>query len=112
MGVPEADRRRPFAPAPSFVLDFLHPNQENPRVSERICRECILRLKPYVPGKPIEEVERELGITNIVKMASNENPLGPSPKAIAARVQSRRAVRIAVCSRSQAGAWEPVMRSW
>jgi histidinol-phosphate aminotransferase len=35
-----------------------------------------------VPGKPIEEVERELGITNIVKLASNENPLGPSPLAL------------------------------
>src|SRR4029077_3497277 len=38
----------------------------------------------YVPGKPIEEVEREFGISNSVKLASNENPLGPSPKAIAA----------------------------
>ncbi len=37
---------------------------------------------PYVGGKPIEELERELGITDIVKLASNENPLGPSPKAI------------------------------
>ncbi len=41
-------------------------------------------LKPYEPGKPIEEVERELGISNAVKLASNENPLGPSPKAAAA----------------------------
>lgn len=38
----------------------------------------------YVPGKPVEEVERELGVTGIVKLASNENPLGSSPKAIAA----------------------------
>ncbi len=38
------------------------------------------RIRPYPPGKPIEEVERELGHTAI-KMASNENPLGPSPKA-------------------------------
>ena len=38
-------------------------------------------IKPYVPGKPIEEVERELGITNVIKLASNENPLGPSPEA-------------------------------
>lgn len=37
-------------------------------------------LQPYVPGKPVEELERELGISNIVKLASNENPLGPSPK--------------------------------
>ncbi|MBI2379152.1 MAG: histidinol-phosphate transaminase [Gammaproteobacteria bacterium] len=41
-------------------------------------------LHPYVPGKPISELERELGITNIVKLASNENPLGISPKAKAA----------------------------
>ena len=37
-------------------------------------------LSPYQPGKPIEELERELGISNIVKLASNENPLGPSEK--------------------------------
>lgn len=48
------------------------------------CRPNIHALIPYVPGKPIEEVEREYGITDIIKMASNENPLGPSPKAIAA----------------------------
>lgn len=41
-------------------------------------------LTPYVPGKPVEELERELGIDNIIKLASNENPLGPSPKALAA----------------------------
>ncbi len=41
-------------------------------------------LQPYQPGKPIEELERELGITNAVKLASNENPLGPSPLAIEA----------------------------
>lgn len=44
----------------------------------------ICDIKPYEPGKPIEEVERELGIKNSLKMASNENPLGPSPKAISA----------------------------
>ena len=41
-------------------------------------------LIPYSPGKPIEEVERELGIRESVKLASNENPLGPSPFALAA----------------------------
>lgn len=41
-------------------------------------------LQPYQPGKPVEELERELGITNIVKLASNENPLGPSEIAAAA----------------------------
>jgi histidinol-phosphate aminotransferase len=44
----------------------------------------IRRLAIYVPGKPIEEVQRELGVSDIVKLASNENPLGPSPKAVAA----------------------------
>jgi len=44
----------------------------------------ILRIKPYVPGKPIEEVKRELGLKKVIKLASNENPLGPSPKAIQA----------------------------
>jgi histidinol-phosphate aminotransferase len=46
--------------------------------------EYIRSLIPYEPGKPIEEVEREYGIANSVKLASNENPLGPSPKAVAA----------------------------
>lgn len=44
----------------------------------------ILTLRPYEPGKPIEELERELGISSAVKLASNENPIGPSPKAIEA----------------------------
>lgn len=48
------------------------------------CRKCILNLTPYVPGKPIEEVKRELGIDDVIKLASNENPFGPSPKAIEA----------------------------
>ena len=41
-------------------------------------------LHPYQPGKPLAELEREYGIHNAVKLASNENPLGPSPSAIAA----------------------------
>lgn len=44
----------------------------------------IAKLVPYSPGKPLDELERELGIRGAVKLASNENPLGPSPKAIAA----------------------------
>jgi len=41
-------------------------------------------LSPYVPGKPIEELQRELGLTDIIKLASNENPYGASPRALAA----------------------------
>lgn len=44
----------------------------------------IAALTPYQPGKPIDELERELGISDVVKLASNENPLGPSPRAIEA----------------------------
>ena len=40
----------------------------------------IAKLKPYQPGKPMSELERELGLTDIVKLASNENPLGCSEK--------------------------------
>jgi histidinol-phosphate aminotransferase len=46
--------------------------------------EYVSGIKPYVPGKPISELERELGITGSVKLASNENPLGASPKAVKA----------------------------
>jgi len=41
-------------------------------------------IKPYVPGKPIEEVQREYRLQDVIKLASNENPMGPSPKAVAA----------------------------
>jgi histidinol-phosphate aminotransferase len=44
----------------------------------------VLGIQPYVPGKPLEELERELGIANSIKLASNENPVGPSPKALEA----------------------------
>jgi histidinol-phosphate aminotransferase len=44
----------------------------------------IAGMVPYPPGKPMEELERELGIKGSIKLASNENPLGPSPKAMAA----------------------------
>ncbi len=42
------------------------------------------RIAPYVPGKPVTEVEREYGVSHAVKLASNENPLGPSPAALKA----------------------------
>jgi len=46
--------------------------------------EFVKDLIPYVPGKPVEELERELGIRDAVKIASNENPIGPSPMALRA----------------------------
>ena len=44
----------------------------------------VLNINPYVPGKPIEETKRQLGLKEVVKLASNENPFGPSPKAVLA----------------------------
>lgn len=50
--------------------------------------EYIEKLVPYEPGKPVEELERELGISNSIKLASNENPVGPSPAVVEAIMQN------------------------
>ena len=47
-------------------------------------KKSVMNIKPYIPGKPIEEVQREYGIKEVVKLASNENPLGPSRLAVKA----------------------------
>lgn len=57
-------------------------------------RDNIEGLAPYVPGKPIEELERELGISGIIKLASNENPLGASPAGVAAAQEAARHVEL------------------
>lgn len=49
-----------------------------------LARKCLEGVNAYSPGKPIEEVQRELGLSRVMKLASNENPLGPSPKALEA----------------------------
>jgi histidinol-phosphate aminotransferase len=50
----------------------------------RLAVAAISELAPYVPGKPAAELERELGIEGVAKLASNENPYGPSPRALEA----------------------------
>lgn len=57
-------------------------------------RTAVERITPYVPGKPIADVKEELGLTDVIKLASNENPLGPSPKAVQALQQAITAVHI------------------
>lgn len=47
----------------------------------QLAKKTIFSVQPYVPGKPIDEVKRELGLKSVIKLASNENPYGPSPKA-------------------------------
>lgn len=54
----------------------------------------VLQLKPYVPGKPIAEVQQEYGLHEVIKLASNENPLGPSPLALEALRQAAAEVHI------------------
>jgi histidinol-phosphate aminotransferase len=49
-----------------------------------LVRPEVRTLRPYVPGKPVEELERQLGIRSAIKLASNENPLGPSPRVLEA----------------------------
>ncbi len=51
---------------------------------ESLANEHILGIAPYEPGKPIQELERELGIGDVIKLASNENPLSPSERVLAA----------------------------
>jgi len=50
----------------------------------KLVRKGILDIKPYIPGKPVQEVRRELGLDDVIKLASNENPLGPSSLAVEA----------------------------
>ncbi len=54
----------------------------------------IAKLVPYSPGKPLDELERELGIRGAVKLASNENPLGPSPRALAALDEGKKTLHL------------------
>jgi histidinol-phosphate aminotransferase len=54
----------------------------------RLVPEYIERLVPYQPGKPISEVQREFGLERVIKLASNENPYGPSPMALEAAGQA------------------------
>lgn len=51
---------------------------------EKLARRGILEIESYIPGKSIEEVQKELGVKRWIKLASNENLLGPSPKSVAA----------------------------
>lgn len=53
-----------------------------------LVRKALASVTPYTPGKPVEEVQRELGLPSAIKLASNENPLGPSPKALEAMRQA------------------------
>ena len=57
-----------------------------------IASAAVRAIAPYVPGKPLEELEREYGIRDSIKLASNENPLGPGPHALAAIAAAARGI--------------------
>ena len=68
--------------------------QIKPPWLDRIIPQHILSIPPYVPGKPVAELQRELGVPEAIKMASNENPLGPSPLAVKAMEKHLRGAHI------------------
>jgi histidinol-phosphate aminotransferase len=73
----------------------------------------VREVQPYVPGKPIDELRRELGLPEhapVVKVASNENPLGPSPRAVAAIIEAARDVHRYPESGSPELTWELAQR--
>ena len=69
-------------------------NRNVPEDIDRLAAPRVRQLKPYEPGKPIETLERELGITHSIKLASNENPLGASPHAVHAVQQAANCLAI------------------
>jgi histidinol-phosphate aminotransferase len=54
----------------------------------------VQNLQPYMPGKPIDELERELGVSNTLKLASNENPMGPSPLVLEALDKAKASIQL------------------
>ena len=60
----------------------------------QIAPDYVRAIAPYQPGKPIAELERELGISGIVKLASNENPLGASAAAVAAMNEAIKSIAL------------------
>lgn len=77
-------RREKGGAAVSGSTDLTASEKVSQDAVRRLVRPHLLGLRPYVPGRPAAEVMREFGLTDVVKLASNENPVGPSPKAVAA----------------------------
>ena len=59
---------------------------------KQLVKPRILTIEPYCPGKPIDEVKRELGLKKVIKLASNETPYGPSPKVLKAITKAAREI--------------------
>src|SRR5438477_8163063 len=65
-------------------------DQRLAEIADSFFRPPVRDLVPYEPGKPVEEVQRELGLERVVKLASNEGPFGPFPAALEALARSAR----------------------
>jgi histidinol-phosphate aminotransferase len=63
-------------------------------MEKKLYKDHVASIRPYEPGKPIREVEQELGLRRVIKLASNENPLGPSRKALRAMRRALREVHL------------------
>ena len=63
-------------------------------MAQSLWRESVTRLNKYVPGKPIEEVKKEYGLEQVIRLASNENPYGPSQKAVQAMLEALHDIHI------------------
>jgi len=59
-----------------------------------LVRNGVLDLSPYIPGKPLEEVKRELGLKEVIKLASNETSVGPSPLAVEAVIKEVKKINL------------------
>ncbi|EQE30470.1 histidinol-phosphate transaminase [Clostridioides difficile F480] len=65
----------------------IHIQRRLLKMIEKLLRNTVKELHQYVPGEPVEKVKEKYGVKEIIKLASNENPLGPSPKAIEAMIE-------------------------
>jgi histidinol-phosphate aminotransferase len=76
--------QRPASAAPDSPQVASRPAEAARSHPGRLAVEAVRALSPYIPGKPISELQRELGLSDIIKLASNENPYGPGPGTLAA----------------------------
>src|SRR5207244_13523025 len=87
----EAERnstREPDASRSRLRTVAASSEQRLAEIADSFFRPAVRDLVPYEPGKPVEEVQRELGLDRVVKLASNEGPFGPFPAALEAIARS------------------------
>ena len=76
------------------TIRYSRPGVKGQKIWGELVPDNVEKIAPYEPGKPISDVERELGLSGVIKLASNENPLGPSPKGLAAATAAMRDIHL------------------